>query len=462
MTVSSELNRKEYAGNGATTSFATSPVVFFDSDELDVYVVTTATGVVDATLTLNTHYTVSGGSGSTGIVDLSGGSSPYGAPAAGKTLVIVRTLDITQEADFVNNDASDAEVAEDALDRLTMICQQLNATLDRSFTLADTDVSGASTTIPTPAATSLIGWNGAGTALQNYSTSVLSTALTTAFTLTLLDDVDADAVFQTLVDGATAETAPASGDFVLISDVSLTPDDGRKVTLANVMKVVGGLTLETAPAVGDLFAIYDISASDSRSMTLENMLKVVNGLTEDTAPDETADFLLVYDTSASGVKKVKPSSLEPTTVVATQVSTSGTAIDFSSIPSGVKQIVIALDGVSLSGTDNLIVQIGDAGGLETSGYTSASNSAAAGTQSTAGFILQLAVAANTVDHTVTLNLVDSSTNKWTATHTGQRSDNTVFYGHGKKALSAELDRVRVTRTGTDTFDAGSISLAYQK
>ena len=99
-------------------------------------------------------------------------------------------------------------------------------------------------------------------------TYILSALSSEATGLIWLSPAD---VFQDAVDAATAETAPAIGDFVLLSDVSLTPDNTRK-------------------------------------MTLENMLKVVNGLTEDTTPD-TDDFLLAYDVSASGVKKVKPENL---------------------------------------------------------------------------------------------------------------------------------------------------------
>lgn len=140
MTVASNQNRKEYAGDGVTSSFATSPVVFFDSTDLNCYVVTDATGGV-ANLTEDTHYSVSGGgtSPATGTVDLSGGSAPYGAPASGETLIIVRDINILQQVDYVNNEINDAEVQEAALDRLTLISQQLETLVNRRVGIADTD-----------------------------------------------------------------------------------------------------------------------------------------------------------------------------------------------------------------------------------------------------------------------------------------------------------------------------------
>jgi len=132
MTVSSTTNRKTFAGNGVTTSFATSPVVFFDTSDLVLTVVTDSTGASE-TLMENTDYTVTGGAGTTGTVSLAGGSSPYGAPAAGTTLVIRRVLPLTQDDDFLNNDINDAEVLEDRLDRLTMIDQQIDEETGRSL-----------------------------------------------------------------------------------------------------------------------------------------------------------------------------------------------------------------------------------------------------------------------------------------------------------------------------------------
>lgn len=224
MTVASAntTSRKTYTGDAVTTSFATSPVIFFDTSDLDVYVVTTATGA-STTLTENTHYTVTGGDGTTGTVNLAGGSSPYGAPSAAQTLVIVRDIPITQESDFANNDTSDAEVVEDALDRLTMIAQQLQTQVDRTFTLADSDVSGVSLAMPTPAASELIGFNSGATALTTYpAASIADTIIPTSFAETLLDDATAAEARTTLGVPSNAEAIldtimDAAGDWIQAS-----------------------------------------------------------------------------------------------------------------------------------------------------------------------------------------------------------------------------------------------------
>ena len=78
-----------------------------------------------------------------------------------------------------------------------------------------------------------------------------------------------DQFVETIVDGMTAETTPAATDLVPFSDVS--ENDGRKITIANLLKVLGGMTALTAPASADSLGIYDLSATDSRSITLENL-----------------------------------------------------------------------------------------------------------------------------------------------------------------------------------------------
>lgn len=109
------------------------------------------------------------------------------------------------------------------------------------------------------------------------------------------------------ITGGTALTAPAIDDEMAVYDLSATAN--RKITLANFFKVIGLLTAETAPDILDGLAMFDTSAGTTDFITLPNLLKVLNGLTEDATPDVDADFLLTYDTSASGVKKAKPNNI---------------------------------------------------------------------------------------------------------------------------------------------------------
>lgn len=89
------------------------------------------------------------------------------------------------------------------------------------------------------------------------------------------------------------------------------PADGTVSAAKTTYSMINGQTAETAPAVGDLVLLGDVSAGALRKMTLPNLLKVINGLSEETTPDSTADFLLLYDTSEGAVNKVKPENIAP-------------------------------------------------------------------------------------------------------------------------------------------------------
>lgn len=81
------------------------------------------------------------------------------------------------------------------------------------------------------------------------------------------------------INGGTAETDPAVADLVAIYDASASAN--RKMTLANLLKVITALTAEASPAVDDELALHDTSGSSTAKITLANLLKVVNALTED-------------------------------------------------------------------------------------------------------------------------------------------------------------------------------------
>lgn len=146
-------------------------------------------------------------------------------------------------------------------------------------------------------------------------------------------------------------------------------------------------------------------------------------------------------------------------------TTSGTSHDFLSIPSGVKKITLMLSGVSTNGTSTLLVQLGTSGGVESTGYLcSGSNLTTAVTTSnyTTGFGIQLvASSASIINGSITLFLLNGNT--WAASGTFGRSDSAASaITAGSKALSAALDRIRLTTVvGTDTIDAGSINILME-
>ncbi len=196
----------------------------------------------------------------------------------------------------------------------------------------------------------------------------------------------------------------------------------------------------------------------------------INGATDDTTPDLGADYVLTYDASATGTKKVLAGRIGAGVLSAEQATTSGTSIDFTGIPSWAKEIIIQLVGVSTSGTSALIVQLGDAGGFENAGYTSTvtqltnAASPSTGAGGGTGFQITFDTAATAVYRgTIRLTLEDATDFTWVCTSHLGRSDTTAQeLQSGAKALSAALNSVRLTTVGgVTTYDLGVASIIYR-
>lgn len=148
-------------------------------------------------------------------------------------------------------------------------------------------------------------------------------------------------------------------------------------------------------------------------------------------------------------------------------STSGTSIDFTSIPSWVKRIIVMFNGVSTNGTSNIQAQIG-AGSITSTGYKSAAiinnNASNTGlTIYTTGFGMDGGSPAATTVRYGVMTIVSMGSNVWAYTYNGYM-ETYAFAGtaSGTVTLSGTLDRVRLTTVnGTDTFDAGSINILYE-
>jgi hypothetical protein len=144
-------------------------------------------------------------------------------------------------------------------------------------------------------------------------------------------------------------------------------------------------------------------------------------------------------------------------------STSGTSIDFTSLPSWVKRITVMFSGVSTNGSSNYLIQaITGTSTVVNSGYSSSASTGASGATSTAGNVLMAATAAATV-YNISATLVNVTGNTWlTNCVGGTGASNAGNISGGTVTLGAVLTGVRITTVnGTDTFDAGTINILYE-
>jgi len=143
-------------------------------------------------------------------------------------------------------------------------------------------------------------------------------------------------------------------------------------------------------------------------------------------------------------------------------STSGTSIDFTSLPAWVKKITVMFQDVSGNGTSNFLIQLGDSGGIENTGYLGAGNINATVSTYTTGFGIALPnFAGSILQGAITIQNITG--NSWIASGNFSRSDSAATgVTAGSKTLSATLDRIRLTTVnGTDTFDAGTVNIIYE-
>ena len=143
-----------------------------------------------------------------------------------------------------------------------------------------------------------------------------------------------------------------------------------------------------------------------------------------------------------------------------QATTSGTAVTVTSIPSWVTKIHVLLNGVSFATTAAPMIQIGDSGGLESTGYTSsAASGAGSDNEATTGFVLVNSVGASSVIYGRVV-LEHYGSNLWVASGTVYDTSPDLQTSAGSKTLSGTLDRISLTSEGGDTFDAGAFVVSW--
>ena len=149
--------------------------------------------------------------------------------------------------------------------------------------------------------------------------------------------------------------------------------------------------------------------------------------------------------------------------------TSGTTVDFTGIPSDVKVIHVLFNEIVTNGTGWHIVQLGDSGGFETSGYVSAVGYPGPGNSYYANNAnddngLKIYYHGNYVFSGFT-TIMRMSTNQtqwvmWSRCHSANSSYSYSTYSAVEKTLSADLTQIRITSKDSRTFSGGEINILY--
>lgn len=173
MTISTEVRKAgPFNGNGSASSFPFAFKVFKAADLIVVRRDDATT--IETTLTLTTDYTVA--------LNANQNANPGGTVtlvadplASGFTLVITSALQYLQPTDLTNQGGFYPKVITDALDRLTIFCQQLAQSVAGSFRLPVTAASDISTELPIPEANKIVGWDATAKKLRNVGPQELAT-----------------------------------------------------------------------------------------------------------------------------------------------------------------------------------------------------------------------------------------------------------------------------------------------
>lgn len=236
-------------------------------------------------------------------------------------------------------------------------------------------------------------------------------------------------------------------------------DASGNVAVGNNLTVAGTAALTGATTVGGVAVVAVAPSTNGNVLTSNGTAWTSAAPSGGGLPTPSAVGQIPFSTNGStyaATQKIVQGTA--------QASTSGTSIDFTSIPSWVKRITIMLNGVSLNTSSTLLFRIGS-GSVISTGYSGSwgyygggTNAAVAATEAT-GF--GVATGTDPIFGNSVITLIENNT--WVYSSTNARfANNFTFSGAGAISLSGALDRIRMTTTGgTATFNAGSINILYE-
>lgn len=335
MTVATTTTKADFTGNGVTTLFA-FPYPFIAATDIIAYI----NGVP------TTAFAVSG-------------SAPYPtganitfttAPTNGAVILLVRIRPFTQTLDLVPNDPLPADQVELLLgDHLVMLCQQLQEITSRSFALAITDTSGASTVIPTPIPNKALLWNSNGTALIN-SIDDFESIVTNATAAAAAAAASATAAGTSASSASTSATAAAANASTILTQLANASDfycgtstgttTKALTTGFNLTTLVPGMKFRfivNSTAVVSSISVDGLANVTTRKFNGVNLVNLVSG--DLTA---TCEVEFIYDGSFMQLVYVRPHAIGAAIASAATVNLSIATGDYVSLTGSVNITAITL------------------------------------------------------------------------------------------------------------------------
>jgi hypothetical protein len=451
----------------ATGGELSIPWDFKISDRSELRVVRTR-GTSDEVLVLNSTYTIADNQLNQdlgGVAVLTGSATPA---LAGDIYTMLLDTPYARGTSFGSSDFNQAgdlfaNVLNNQFDNIVRMCQRLGRDVGKSLKFDETLDIPVATITAAPVDGQLLAFQGSGGNVVGVTLGGIPN-LSTVFTgLTAGDSLDYNganwvnrrhlaSLGTNIASAGTTALGAADSDFVTVTGTTTITSFGTPATFSRKhvwVVFAGALTLthnatslilptgaNITTAAGDIAECVHISGANWRVVNYER---------------------------ASGQSLVSP----PTLVLGTPIATtSGTAIDITGLPAGIKQIIISFDTVTPSGGGNYLIQLGDSGGIETTGYvanTTALTSAVVGTIfNTTDGIVRIDNNGLYVSGNIVLSLIDAATFTWAASCVFQGGTTRLSISSGTKSLSATLDRIRLTTVGgASTFTAGKLNIQYQ-
>jgi hypothetical protein len=251
---------------------------------------------------------------------------------------------------------------------------------------------------------------------------------------------------------------------ITVSDSSVAGDNAKTIEIASTVSTsVVTLSLGDAASManGYIVSVVNRSAYNQTISRVTTANGIAGTATNVLIPPKGA-MAFAVNASSDGYN-ILSKFIEST--LSSETSLTSTSTDLT-IPPGVTEFDVFIEDSSTNGTDAYLLQLGDSGGIEATGYSGGTSVTEGPTTqaNSIGFIAGRSVgAADTFQITANFKLKDAASNTWRCEvfYIDQTAPGSGF-GVGYKTLSGTLTTLRATTSGgTNTFDAGTICVRYE-